>query len=938
MGTAIHRGTDEETAPHPVGYTIDPKPIGGGGWGHVYRVHHKDLQEDRALKILHRDKMDERAFLKEARFLAKCGHQDARIVRIHEYGRTRNHRPYLIMELVKGVTITDFCSSGRAQYLDLFADLCAAASVVHKNKIVHCDIKPSNVLVSEVGGKASLKLIDFGIATGFERAGTSQPFGTPSYMSPEQAQGGTELTPASDVYSLGVLLYELVTRRLPLDVRDKSRAEARQIICYEVPPKPTHLGVEVDEELEGIIMRALEKNPRDRFRDAGELADALRPHCARGTSPTPPQHSRWATSAAWAVAAAVMVVGVLVLWTATHRLQELRYAGGGADGQGARTRREGGSSTGGSGPAPGESSGETRPVPELSASSAGGPKASIEGGVLIVRRGQTELWRETVAGIEELVPPLRVQYRGEPAIVVSVKMAGALNPHLDIFPLSRETPPAPRLVATPKLPIAQDFFPRRRLDTTTYLLGLIDTDGRDGAELYWIENGGRFYPSWVSWWDPTKGEARRIFFNSGYIYEALPHDLDGDHREELILRGVNNRLGHNPVIAIVKWVDTPEGVPVTQCSPDLEKRDYLPQGLAYIPLGPPPEPVPGTWLGIEDGLVTVAGKWRIDTQTMDQAMETWRDLGRLRKRIRYEANTAALGPAVAAFLRQHAPQGEAWRTATTLVLAEELAERNQHQIAIDVLQDATRDLDAADIQLRLANFLLIESMKANASHDAGEAIEAINHSLQLAQSRNAYDHALLKATYFTLKREDMAEKRKELDQVIHDWSIQTGGSAGHRFPQELLTLDDFCTREFGSPCFAPTIDADLWTPWTAVLRAWVQVEQGALALDQGEQLARRIGANNIELAQPAALLQAFAALQAGDTGRARELAKETYAVIDEAARTDYGEYPWLSLAAYLLGKAHLAAGNHDEARTYLDQAARLAPACWWGEEAKKLTD
>ena len=170
--------------------------------------------------------------------------------------RRRPHagRPYFVMELVRGMPITEFCDQNQLpirERLELFVTVCQAVQHAHQKGIIHRDIKPSNVLVTLHDGKPVVKVIDFGIAkaTGQQLTdktlftGFAQMIGTPLYMSPEQAQmSGLDVDTRSDIYSLGVLLYELLTGTTPFDkerLRTAAYDEMRRIIREEEPPKPS---------------------------------------------------------------------------------------------------------------------------------------------------------------------------------------------------------------------------------------------------------------------------------------------------------------------------------------------------------------------------------------------------------------------------------------------------------------------------------------------------------------------------------------------------------------------------------------------------------------------------------------------------------------------------------------------------------------------------
>jgi hypothetical protein len=246
-------------------------------------------------------------FEAERQALALMSH--SHIAQIYEAGATADGRPYFVMEHVDGVPITDYCDrhqlSTRAR-LELFVLVCGAFEHAHHKGIIHRDVKPQNVLVTVQDGRPVPKVIDFGVAKATRQRLTEKTIfthlglliGTPAYMSPEQAElGGVEITAATDVYSLGVLLYELLVSALPFDpsvLRRAGYAEIQRIIREEEPASPstrlsalgasampiaqqrdtnvTTLVKEIKGDLDWIALKALEKTPSKRYSSAAELA------------------------------------------------------------------------------------------------------------------------------------------------------------------------------------------------------------------------------------------------------------------------------------------------------------------------------------------------------------------------------------------------------------------------------------------------------------------------------------------------------------------------------------------------------------------------------------------------------------------------------------------------------------------------------------------
>jgi ankyrin repeat protein len=287
--------------------------IGEGGCGIVYLAEQTEpLRRRVALKVIKLG-MDTKQviarFEAERQALALMDHPN--IAKVLDAGATDTGRPYFVMELVPGVKITDYCdqnSLSAKERLDLFMQVCHAIQHAHQKGIIHRDIKPSNILVAEQDGKPVPKVIDFGIAkaTGEHLltdktlfTGFRQFLGTPAYMSPEQAGlGGADIDTRSDIYTLGVLLYELLTGQVPFEQKELLRAgfdEMRRLIREQEPPKPsTRLATalaaaphsalrtpqlkDVRGDLDWIVMKCLEKDRARRYETASGLVQDIQRH------------------------------------------------------------------------------------------------------------------------------------------------------------------------------------------------------------------------------------------------------------------------------------------------------------------------------------------------------------------------------------------------------------------------------------------------------------------------------------------------------------------------------------------------------------------------------------------------------------------------------------------------------------------------------------
>jgi WD40 repeat protein/serine/threonine protein kinase len=313
---------DESLTERP-GMVIGPykllERIGEGGFGVVYMAEQQQpLRRKVALKVL-KPGMDTRQvvarFEAERQALALMDHPH--IAHVFDGGATASGRPYFVMELVRGFAITAFCDQHQLtprRRLELFLSVCQAVQHAHHKGIIHRDLKPSNILVTLHDGVPVAKVIDFGIAKALAQQLTdktlftnfAQLIGTPLYMSPEQAEmSGLDVDTRTDVYALGVLLYELLTGTTPFDrecLRTAGYDEIRRIIREEEPPRPSKRLSTLGEtltavsaqratdpkrlrqmfrgELDWIVMKALEKDRNRRYESASAFAADVRRHLA----------------------------------------------------------------------------------------------------------------------------------------------------------------------------------------------------------------------------------------------------------------------------------------------------------------------------------------------------------------------------------------------------------------------------------------------------------------------------------------------------------------------------------------------------------------------------------------------------------------------------------------------------------------------------------
>jgi serine/threonine-protein kinase len=363
----------ETMAEDQVGRRIGPyrpmRLLGRGGMGSVYLAERADGQFERqvALKLLRTGfDSDEhvRRFLAERQILATLTHPN--IARLLDGGVTDEGKPFFVMEYVEGEPLNQYCDSHQLsvrERLELVIPVCEAVQDAHRSPVVHRDLKPSNILVTEDG---TVKLLDFGIAKllnpealpshAAPATGTGVLPMTPAYASPEQVRSES-ITTSSDVYQLGVLLYELVTGHRPYHLRGRTPSEIEQIICEKDPSQPSTAVTDMDEacpediararnaspdrlqrqlrgDIDTIVLKALRKEPSRRYPSAEQLADDLRnylsgrPITARTNSWTY-RGRKFLQRHRWGVAGAALILFLTVgsaaaLMRQNHRIAEER--------------------------------------------------------------------------------------------------------------------------------------------------------------------------------------------------------------------------------------------------------------------------------------------------------------------------------------------------------------------------------------------------------------------------------------------------------------------------------------------------------------------------------------------------------------------------------------------------------------------------------------
>jgi serine/threonine protein kinase len=355
-----------ELAEKVIGHYHLLQKIGEGGMGEVWLAEQKEPVRRRVALKLVKAGMNTRKvmarFESERQALALMEHPA--IAKVYDAGSTSQGAPYFVMEYVAGVPITEYCDTHRLsikERLALFMQVCEGVRHAHQKAVIHRDLKPSNILVMGVDGRAAPKIIDFGVAkalsqkltrdTIFTRVGSL--VGTPEYMSPEQAlSSGEDVDTRTDVYSLGIIFYELLTGAPPIELRRVAFDEYLRRLCEEDPPKPSTkirtgdaaaktelarrrqtepvaLARQIGGDLDSIALKALEKDRGRRYGSASDfaadIARYLRDEAVQAVPPSAVYRARkFASRHRWGVVMACAFVAVLTAAAAISIRQSIR--------------------------------------------------------------------------------------------------------------------------------------------------------------------------------------------------------------------------------------------------------------------------------------------------------------------------------------------------------------------------------------------------------------------------------------------------------------------------------------------------------------------------------------------------------------------------------------------------------------------------------------
>ncbi len=280
-----------------IGQTLDgrylvQRKIGEGGMGVVFAARHVVIERPLAIKVLKREVMRDKAtitrFIQEAKAASRIGHPN--IVDVTDFGTTDDNMTFSVMEFIEGETLGHAIRHGapfeQPRAIKIAVQIARALGAAHDKGIVHRDLKPENVFLVERDGRADfVKIVDFGIAKVMPLGGVApnQPrltragsvFGTPEYMSPEQAAGKSDTDGRADIYALGAMLYEMLTGKVPLRGETTVRTLAMVMLDPVIPPSKVRPELGISHELEAVVMKALAKKRETRYQTMAELLAAL---------------------------------------------------------------------------------------------------------------------------------------------------------------------------------------------------------------------------------------------------------------------------------------------------------------------------------------------------------------------------------------------------------------------------------------------------------------------------------------------------------------------------------------------------------------------------------------------------------------------------------------------------------------------------------------
>jgi len=854
--------------------------LGSGGQATVWLAEDRTLGQRVALKILPVDADDRTRgrWLEEVRQGRRLSHPN--LIRIFDVVETSD-RPVAVMEFVPGGTLADRVVASGAQPIDAVirwaGEVLAVLAYLHSNRVVHRDVKPSNLLLAEDG---TTKLSDLGLVRSLDRASdltrTLEGVGTPRFMAPEQLRGEPP-TPACDLYSLGVTLYQLVTGRLPFD--GDSAFQIADGHLHADPPPVRDLRRDCPRWLARFVERLLEKDPRARFPTAGKALAAL---------------NRRSVGLSWrAIRRAVFVAGavtaVLVAGWIIKRV-------------------------------------EVSPL----------DRVEIEGDMVVARAADNEaLWsaerpdERPIAVVDDFVgdhrPEVAIGWspadtNTDPNTGVVIELRSDRGEVLRTFDSST--------VPNSLFPAVAPLWFLREVEVADVL--------GDGADLVWGLVNSRWYSAVIgvtSFRSPTDRPVV-LFANSGHSQHVRAADLDGDGTDEIVAVAINNPIGFQRVLITFGATSRLTGESCSRMSsPDIDAftqaRTSVPAGcMSYTPLGSGVQVVDApvfTGDGIEmrvDGELRRFDPWGNPQGAPTfgsggQARESfWRDLALTAAKLRLSVRVDP--PFTMARLRADHPEILAeppMEVAAILVAARALASGEHTENAVSLLRDGVdRYPDQTDFRLRLGEQLLISGKRA-------EGRRWVADSIAVGSSGRAHTDLI-----FML----ILDAAVHGDREAYDETRRFAGNLTASSNNEVTRFLDIAWLFFQGQWSDPRlVDADPgWVHlWLRLVQAWARFEatsEPGPALAVAGELADLSETRNL-----AHLLEARVRLEQRSAESAAQLADGALQSLTMECRVDYEACAWMPLAEWVLGRSlESVNGRGDEARALLADAAEHAPSTW----------
>ncbi len=854
--------------------------LGSGGQATVWLAEDQTLGQKVALKILPTD-ADERTrarWLEEVRQGRSLSHPN--LIRIFDVVETSD-RPVAVMEFVPGGTLADRVVADGAQPVEdvirWAGEILAVLAYLHDNRVIHRDVKPSNLLVADDG---SIKLSDLGLIRSLDRSSdltrTLEGVGTPRFMSPEQLRGEIP-TPSCDLYSLGVTLYQLLTGRVPFD-----GDSAFQIADGHLHTRPTGVREhrpECPRWLARFVERLLEKQPQSRYPSALKAVHALERRRV-GLSRR--------TGGVVAAAVAVLIVVFVGTWLFRSSLK-MTLDGVQIEGDGVVAR-------------------------------------DVEG-----RR----LWSHERPGFHPRT--LMADFVGgtdrEAVVGWSPKDGWAAGESAVVFELFSERGEVLRTVDTAGL--GHHMF--RGIVDDWYLrdMGVGNLLG-DGPMLVWGLVHPRSYPGMIGAVDFRSVSDRPLLTmsNSGHVQHLITADLDGVGREEIVAVVLNNPMGFQRVLLTLGARSRITGETCTNTySPDInafrQARSDVPDGcLSYTPLGSDSLVVDAprvTERGIElivNGERRIFDRWGNPEASpffgLDgRAREAfWRDFAAICARLRLAAEVDPSFTMVRLRADHPGIMAEApTEVAATLIAAQALASGGHRENAISLLRDGVvRFPEYRDLQLRLGEQLLIGGERA-------QGRKWIVTSLNIAGSGRNHNDQAYRLILDAAANGDIAA----YDETRHFLGSLTVSS----FNETMMFLDAawlFFQGRFSDPRLVE-VDPGSTHLWVRVLQAWARFEtdlEAVPALARASELEAYL-----EIHDLAKLLEARVRLVEGDAETASQLAEGSLRRLATQCQVESEACSWVPLAEWVLGRSlSFLDGRDAEANALLASAAGHAPNTW----------